>query len=75
MNSTESLNYYNQHKQTFDAWLSIGEKINVGNGLVAPLISYYEETTGFKINGCPDCISDMLVWYSTQENKKKKKHD
>lgn len=70
MNSTDSLNYYKEHKVTFDAWISINEKINVGNGLVAPLITYYEEKTGFKINGCPDCILDMLKWYAVQKPKK-----
>lgn len=73
------IEHYIQNKETFDHWIKVHERLQISNDIFKPLIKpFMAANPNVNLNGCQDCIIDMLVWVraewkKTTEDKPKKK--
>lgn len=74
-----NIQHYEANKAVFDLWISTGERLQISNDIFQPLIEpFQKENPGVNLNGCHECLTDMLrwtkmEWKKTQEPEKKKK--
>jgi|GEM_PF-2663882 len=75
---TEELKQYvRDNELIFKTWIEAKEPINIGNGLIQPLIEPFKERfPEVNLTGnCTSCIYDMLLWALDKikqvENEKK----
>lgn len=60
---TEVLKHIENNQALFRFWISRNEKLQSSSDLLSPLIpDFVKENPGVNVNGCPECIIDMLRW-------------
>lgn len=67
------IKHYEDNKETFDMWIREKTRLQVSNDIFKPLIEPF--TTEFptvNLNGCQDCIIDMLIWVKSEWKKTQK---
>lgn len=57
--------YVNNNLPTIDLWIRQNEKLQPSMDFLQPIIKDFEAdpiSKGKNLNGCPECIIDMLRW-------------
>lgn len=81
MISKELKQYYIDNKPTIDYWIKANDKLQPGMDFLQPIIKEFKAdkaNEGINLNGCHECIIDMLRWLrkeakdeTKEENPKK----
>jgi len=57
------LNHIETNQELFRFWISRNERLQSSADILKPIIPIFQElNTGVNIEGCPDCLIDMLRW-------------
>jgi hypothetical protein len=70
----EALLHYEANKDTFDLWINEKSKLQVSNDIFLPIIPEFKKAfPSVNLDGCQECIIDMLVWIKSEWKKSNKK--
>ena len=59
----ETLDYISKNRPMFEFWIKRNERLQSSQDLLTPIIPEFTEANpSVNVNGCPDCIIDMLRW-------------
>jgi len=59
----ELIEHVNQNKETFRIWIETNQKLQIDSDYLKPLVpEFLKEFPEVSIEGCPECIIDMLRW-------------
>jgi len=59
----EFYDHIQSNLETFNFWIEKQERLQVSNDIFKPLIPVFmAENPTVNLNGCQDCIIDMLIW-------------
>jgi len=57
------IEHIKQHQETYRLWIEIGEIVHPAHDLVSPLVEEFKaEFPTVNLNGCNECVIDMLRW-------------
>lgn len=67
------IEHYKNNEPIFDLWIRNHEKLQISNDIFKPFIEPFKEANpNVNLEGCPDCIIDMLVWVRKEVKKTQK---
>lgn len=67
------IEHYLANQATFDLWIKNNEKLQISNDIFKPFIEpFLEANKGVNLQGCPECIIDMLRWVKSEVKKQTK---
>lgn len=67
------IEHYLANKDEFDLWIRTNEKLQISNDIFKPFIEpFLEANKGVNLQGCQECIIDMLRWVKSEVKKQTK---
>ena len=76
MNNDKLIKYIKSNEETFRFWVGRNEKLQHSADIFKPLIEpFITEFPNVNLNGCQECIIDMLRWALSLIKDKPKKDD
>lgn len=61
------IEHYEGNKETFEMWIGHNTRLQPSMDILQPFIKIYPHS----INGCQDCLIDMLIWIRSEIKKTK----
>jgi hypothetical protein len=64
--------YWEENKDVFNLWIDKHEPLQASMDILKPLIPIFKkENPTVNIEGCQDCLIDMLIWVRSEAKKDK----
>ena len=62
--------HYEENQLTFDLWIETKTRLQPSQDLIQPFIApFKKEFPTVNLDGCPECLIDMLVWAKSEWKK------
>jgi hypothetical protein len=66
----ELFNHIKENHDTLSIWFKTHQKLQIGHDMLKPLIEPFTEAfPGVNLNGCPNCVLDMIGWALVEYKK------
>lgn len=67
----EFYNHVENNLEVFNLWIETNSRLQASADILKPLIGpFLTENPTVNLNGCPDCIIDMIIWSKIQLKNK-----